>query len=81
MLKDGGVLTLIAQINPETDINIVEKEILDAVNDIAINGCSDEEFGTIKNQLEFQNTAKYLKLINISINTVFKYLYYKDIPV
>jgi len=79
MLKDGGILSLNAQINPETDINTVEKEILDAVNDIAINGCSDEEFGTIKNQLEFQNTAKYLKLINISINTVFKYLYYKDI--
>ncbi len=79
MLKDAGILFFNAQINPDTDLRLIESEILDAVNEIVINGCSDEEFGTIKNQLEFQNTVKYLKMLNISINTVFKYLYFKDI--
>ncbi len=79
MLRDGGILFFSAQINPGVDVRMIEDIIHDSINDIVTNGCSDEEFETIKNQLEFGNTAKYLRLLNVSVNTVFKYLYFKDI--
>ncbi len=78
-LKDSGVLFFQAMINPGIDPAEVKKEIEDSINEFSEKGCSDNEFETIKNQLEFQNTAKILKLINISLSSVFSYLYFRDV--
>ncbi|MEO6694132.1 MAG: pitrilysin family protein [Ignavibacteria bacterium] len=79
MLEDGGVLFFRVIINPGISVDDVKSEISHALEDFATNGCSDEEFQTIKNQLQFMNTIKNLKMINISIETAFNYLYFRDI--
>ncbi len=77
-LKDGGVIIFKAMLNPGIKPDYIKNEIINEINDIATNGITDEEFEKIQNQLEFGNTAKYSQLMNISLETVFNYLYYKD---
>ncbi len=77
-LEDGGILIIKTMINPGTDIELVKDEIFSALNELGNNGCTDEEFQKIKNQIEFEHTIKYLKIQNISIETIFNYLYFKN---
>lgn len=79
LLKDSGMIFFQAMINPNFKIEEVKKEIDEAINEFVTTGCTDEEFETIKNQLEFQNTAKYLKLTTMSINNVLNYINFKDV--
>ncbi|MCY7362592.1 MAG: insulinase family protein, partial [Ignavibacteria bacterium] len=79
LLKDSGMIFFQAMINPNFKIEDVKKEIDEAINEFVTSGCTDEEFETIKNQLEFQNTAKYLKLTTMSINNVLNYINFKDV--
>ncbi|MDQ3020603.1 MAG: insulinase family protein [Bacteroidota bacterium] len=78
-LEDAGVIVFKAMINPGTNIEFIKNEILNEFKEFAANGITDPEFKKIQNQLEFDNTQKYLKLMNICFETVFNYIYYKDI--
>ncbi|MEO8211157.1 MAG: pitrilysin family protein [bacterium] len=78
-LEDASVIAFRVMINPGTNVEDIKNEILNEFKDFAVNGITDSEFRKIQNQLEFDNTQKYLKLMNISFETVFNYLYYKDI--
>lgn len=66
-------------INPGINEDDVKYEIFKAINDFVTKECSDKEFQTIKNQLQFINTVKDLKTLNISMETAFNYLYFRDI--
>jgi len=79
MLEDGGVLFFKVMINQGISVDDVKNDIHQAINDFVTKGCSDEEFQTIKNQLQFINTVKNLKMLNISMETAFNYLYFEDI--
>lgn len=79
VLKDAGILMIHAELFPDSNIETAKKEIFNEINEIAVNGFTDYEFETIKNQIEFENTAKYLKLFQISLNAVFNYLNFKNI--
>ncbi len=78
MLEDGSVMIIRAMLNKDTDINEIKKMIFGEIEEFAANGCTDYEFQKIKNQLELYNTSRLSKIENISLMTVFNYLYYKD---
>ncbi|MDQ3193426.1 MAG: insulinase family protein, partial [Bacteroidota bacterium] len=78
VLEDGGIFMLRAMINPGVDVEEIKNEIFKAIDELAKSGCTDEEFQKVKNQIQFDNTIKYLKLQNISVETIFNYLYFKD---
>ncbi|MEP7146253.1 MAG: pitrilysin family protein [bacterium] len=77
-LEDAGIFLLRAMINPGVDVEDIKNEIFKVINDLAEQGCTDEEFQKVKNQIEFDNTVKHIKLQNISIETIFNYHYFKD---
>ncbi|MBK8550586.1 MAG: insulinase family protein [Ignavibacteria bacterium] len=77
-LEDSGILIIKAMINPGANVGEIKNEIFQSINDLRENGLSDEEFQKIKNQIEFENTVKYLKIQNISVETIFNYLYFKN---
>ena len=79
ILEDKGILIISAMINPGVSVDDIKNEIFLAIKELSENGCTDDEFQMIKNQIEFQNTFKYLKVQKISIETIFNYLYFKDI--
>lgn len=79
ILEDGGAIIIRAMLNPGTEIEEIKKEIFDGINEFISNGSSDSEFQKVKNQLEFYNTSRLLKIENISLMTVFNYLYFKEI--
>lgn len=78
-LEDAGVLIIKTMINPGTDINEVEKVIYNELGLFASNGITDEEFEKVRNMIEFQFTAKYQKIENVSLETLLNYLYHKDV--
>lgn len=78
VLEDGGVFIIKAMINPGIDPEKIKNEIFDSIRDMVDNGITDEEFMKIKNQIEFENTIKFLKLHNITVETVFNYFYFGD---
>lgn len=78
MLEDAGIIFIKAMINPGIDIEMIKSEIHQEINNLSVKGCTDEEFQKIKNQIEFDNTIKHLRIQNISFETIFNYLYYKD---
>ncbi len=79
ILEDKGILIISAMLNPGVSAEEIKNEIFSAIKELGENGCTDDEFQMIKNQIEFQNTFKYLKVQKISIETIFNYLYFKDI--
>lgn len=79
MLKDAGVLLFQAMYNPKINSGDVKKAIEDEINELVSKGITDEEFETVRNQIEFKFTAKYSKLINVSIDSSFKYIYFNDV--
>ena len=79
MFEDGGVLFFKVRINPGISVDEVKREVHQSINDFVTKGCTDEQFQTIKNQLQFINTVKNLKMLNISMETAFNYLYFQDI--
>lgn len=78
-LEDAGVLIIKTMINPGTDVNEVEKVIYNELGLFASNGITDEEFEKVRNMIEFQFTAKYQKIENVSLETLLNYLYHKDV--
>lgn len=78
-LEDASVIAFVAMINPGMNVEDVKNEILNEFADFVTTGITDAEFKKIQNQLEFDNTRKYLQLTNISFESVFNYLYYKDL--
>lgn len=78
-MEDKGLLLISAMINPGVSIENIKDEIFLAVKELGEEGCTDDEFRMIKNQIEFRNTYKYLKIQNISIETIFNYLYFKNV--
>ena len=79
ILEDKGILIISAMLNPGVSADEIKNEIFSTIKELGENGCTDDEFQMIKNQIEFQNTFKYLKVQKISIETIFNYLYFKDI--
>ena len=79
ILEDKGILIISAMLNPGVSAEEIKNEIFSAIKELAENGCTDDEFQMIKNQIEFHNTFKYLKVQKISIETIFNYLYFKDV--
>ena len=79
LLEDSGVLTFSAMVNDGADIDEVKKEISAAIKELAENGFKDEEYQKIKNQIEFENTIKYSKINNISLETIFNHLYFENV--
>jgi len=79
ILEDKGILIISAMLNPGVSAEEIKNEIFSAIKELGEYGCTDDEFQMIKNQIEFQNTFKYLKVQKISIETIFNYLYFKDI--
>lgn len=78
-LKDGGIFILRAMLNPGIKPESIKNEILNEIKEFTLNGITKDEFEKTKNQLEFENTSKYSKLMNISVETVFNYFYFNDI--
>ena len=78
-MEDKGIMMISAMINPGVSVDEIREEIFFAVKDLAENGCTDKEFQMIKNQIEFQHTFKYLKIQNISVESIFNYLYFKNV--
>jgi predicted Zn-dependent peptidase len=78
-LEDRGLLILKAMVNPGVYINEIKNEIFENIAELSENGFSDDEFQKIKNQIEFENTVKFLKVQNISLETIFNYFYFEDI--
>lgn len=78
-LEDRGILILKSMINPGVNIGEIKDEIFQIISELGENGCTDEEFEKIKNQIEFENTVKYLKVQNISIETIFNYIYFENV--
>lgn len=77
-LEDSGILIIKAMVNPGANVGDIKNEIFQSINDLSENGLSDEEYQKIKNQIEFENTVKYLKIQNISVETIFNFLYYEN---
>jgi zinc protease len=77
-LEDAGIMVCRAMINPGVNPEGIKNEILDEIREFSVKGIGDGEFQKIQNQIEFDNTVKYSKLTNISSDTIFNYLYYKD---
>lgn len=77
--EDSGLLILNSLINPGTDPETIKKEILLSIEELAAKGCDPEEFNKVRNQIEFENTAKHLSIQTISLDTVFNYLYFKNV--
>jgi predicted Zn-dependent peptidase len=78
-MEDKGILMISAMINPGVSIDEIRETIFLAIKDLAENGCTDKEFQMIKNQIEFHHTFKYLKIQNISVESIFNYLYFKNV--
>jgi len=78
ILKDAGILILTAMLNPSTDPALAAEIIKDEINLFYKSEISDKEFGKIRNQIEFRNVVKNLKMTNISIETVKNYHFFKD---
>lgn len=79
MLKDAGVLLFQAMYNQKVKAEDVKKAIEDEINDLVSKGITDEEFATVRNQIEFRFTAKYSKLLNISIDSTIDFINFNDI--
>lgn len=77
-LEDAGIVVFRAMLYPDSDISLVRNEIISAINEFVNSETTDEEFDKIRNRIEFEHTTKYLKLQNISVETIFNYLYFKD---
>lgn len=78
-MEDKGLMIISAMINPGVSVEKIKDEIILAINELGENGCTDDEFQKIKNQIEFQSTFKHLKIQNISVETIFNYLYFKNV--
>lgn len=78
-MEDKGLLLINAMINPGVSTEDIREEIFLAIKEIAEHGCTDDEFQMIKNQVEFRHTYKYLKIQNIAVETIFNYLYFKNV--
>ncbi|HMS65489.1 MAG TPA: pitrilysin family protein [Ignavibacteria bacterium] len=78
MLKDAGVLFFKALYNQKINHEDIRKEIDEEINEFVIKGISDEEFETVRNQIEFRFTSFYSKLINISIDSTLNHLIFKN---
>lgn len=76
--KDAGILMLTAMLNPSTDPALAAEIIKEEINLFYKNEISDKEFEKIRNQIEFRNVVKNLKMTNISIETVKNYHFFKD---
>ncbi|HRJ98355.1 MAG TPA: pitrilysin family protein [Ignavibacteria bacterium] len=77
-LKDAGILILFAMLNPGTDIKLAADILNEEIRLFYDNDINDREFERIKNQLEFRNVTKNLKMNNISIETVKNYMNFRD---
>lgn len=78
-LEDAGILIFRAMINPGVDTEVIKNEILKEINDFADKGFGENEFEMARNQIESENYFKFLKLQSVTVETVFNYLYYRDI--
>lgn len=77
-LEDSGILIFRAMLNPGVNPEEIINEIKNEIKNFSDHGCSEEEFQKIRNQIEFHNITRFLKIQNIGIETIFNYLYFKD---
>jgi len=77
-LKDAGIMILFAMLNPGTDTKLAADILTDEIKLFFESDINDREFERIKNQLEFRNVTKNLKMNNISIETVKNYMNFRD---
>ncbi len=77
-LEDSGLIIFRAMLNPGVCVDQIINEITDELNNFAGKGCTDEEFQKVRNQIEFNNVVRFLKVQNTGVETIFNYLYFKD---
>ncbi|MBK9332438.1 MAG: hypothetical protein IPM96_08600 [Ignavibacteria bacterium] len=65
-------------LNPGTDTKLAADILTDEIKLFFESDINDREFERIKNQLEFRNVTKNLKMNNISIETVKNYMNFRD---
>ncbi|MBV6479386.1 MAG: hypothetical protein HGGPFJEG_02158 [Ignavibacteria bacterium] len=79
MLEDSGLFFLNALLNPGVSPENIKDEFLNALQEFADKGCTDEEFERIKNKLESKFTSRYLQIKNISLDAAQNYLYFRNV--
>lgn len=73
-----GVFILSAVAYPDTDLNLVEKEILESISEFIRYEIKDEEYQKIRNKLDYAFNAKLLTLQNINLDLFNNWFFFND---
>ena len=77
-LEDVGIFIFDVLVFPDTDLRLVENEIYNEVNEFATKGINKKEFEKVRNEIEFDNTSKYVSIQNINLEILFDWMYFRD---
>jgi zinc protease len=78
-LKYSGIYFIKAMLFPGVDINKMKEEITYEIEKAISDGIKDNEFESIRNNLEFKNLLQFQTIQNIGVETVFNWIYYNDV--
>jgi predicted Zn-dependent peptidase len=78
-LEDAGVFIFNALAFPETKLEEIENEIYNEIcHFVSSTGLDKREFEKVRNEIEFENTVKYLSNQSVNIEVLFNWMYFHD---